>query len=112
MAGCFLLLFAGLSLSGCQVAHMALTKDFQSGSSQLTVEGRSLSFISKSFKFGQYDVTDIHRGWTKGSGFSISNDSASKFSVSEERFSTFCKIDLKDKFSFLKKLVIKDSYGI
>jgi len=83
MAGCFLLLFAGLSLSACQVAHMALTKDFQSGSSQLTVEGRSLSFISKSFRFGQYDVTDIHRGWTKGSGFSISNDSASKFSTSE-----------------------------
>jgi len=83
MAGLFLLLFAGLLLSGCKVAHMALTQDFQSGSSALTVEGRSLSIFSKSFQFGRYQVTDVHRGWTRGSGFSISNDSDSKYSASE-----------------------------
>ncbi|MCK5307575.1 MAG: hypothetical protein KAJ73_03100, partial [Zetaproteobacteria bacterium] len=79
----FLLLFAGLSLSGCKVAHMALPKTLQSGSSELAVEGRALSIFSKSFQFGHYNVTDVHRGWTKGKGFSISDDSASKFSASE-----------------------------
>jgi hypothetical protein len=84
-ASLLLLLVIGLSLGGCKVAHMALTKDFQSGSNALAVEGRSLSFISKSFHFGQYDVTDIHRGWTRGKGLSISKDSDSKLSASEAK---------------------------
>lgn len=73
MAGWLLPLFAGLSLSGCQVAHMALPQGLQSESSELPVDGRSLSIISKSFQFGPYQVTDIHRGWTRGRGWSISS---------------------------------------
>ena len=84
-ASLLLLLVTGLSLGGCKVAHMALTKDFQSGSNALAVEGRSLSFLSKSFRFGQYYVTYIQRVWTRGKGFSISKDSDSKFSVSEAK---------------------------
>jgi hypothetical protein len=83
MAGWFLLLITGLSLSGCQVAHMALPQNLQSESRELIVEGRALSIFSKSFQFGLYDVTDVHRGWTRGEGFSISNDRASKYSASE-----------------------------
>jgi hypothetical protein len=89
MAGWFLLLFTGLSLSGCKVAHMALPQDLQSESSEMTVEGRSLLIFSKSFQFGRYHVTDVHRGWTRGKGFSLWGYSASEakqkyeFSVNE-----------------------------
>ena len=71
-AGWLLPLFTGLSLSGCQTAHMALPQNLRSGSSELTVEGRFLSIIRDSFNFGPYHVTDIHRGWTRGGGNSAS----------------------------------------
>lgn len=95
MAGCFLLLFTGLLLSGCKVAHMALPKTLQSESREMTVEGRSLSIFSKSFRFGHYDITDVHRGWTRGKGFSIWGYSASEakqkyeFSVNESDRTTW-----------------------
>ena len=73
MAGWLLPLVTGLSLSGCQVAHMALPQDLPGESSELTVEGRSLLIVRDSIHFGLYRVTDIHRGWTKGEGFSISH---------------------------------------
>jgi hypothetical protein len=84
MAGWLLLLFTGLSLSGCQVAHMALPQDLPSESSELTVEGRHLLIFRDSFHFGLYHVTDIHNGWTRGEGFSISH-STSKFSSSKAK---------------------------
>jgi hypothetical protein len=84
MAGWLLLLFTGLSLSGCRVAHMALPQDLQSRSSELTVEGR-FSIFNNSFQFGRYHVTDIHRGWTRGGGFSISDDRIGEFSASEAK---------------------------
>jgi hypothetical protein len=82
MAGRLFLLFTGLSLIGCQVAHMALPQDMQIESSELTVEGRSLLIFSKSFQFGPYNVTDVHRGWTRGEGFSMSSGTT-EFSASE-----------------------------
>ena len=94
-AGWILLLFTGLSLSGCRTAHMALPQDFQGGSSELTVEGRSLLIFRKSFHFGPYRVTDVHRGWTRGKGFSIWKYSASEaeqkyeFSVNESDRTTW-----------------------
>ena len=95
MAGRLLLLFTGLSLSGCHVAHMALPQNLQSESSALTVEGRSLLIFSKSFHFGLYNVTDVHRGWTRGDGFSIWGYSESgaeqryEFSVNESDRTTW-----------------------
>ena len=90
MAGLILLLFAALSLSGCKVAHMALPQNLQNESSELTVEGRrGLSAFNSTFLFGPYNVTDIHRGWTRGKGFSIFGYSSSEakqkyeFSVNE-----------------------------
>ena len=52
---------------------MALPQDLQSNSKELTVEGRSLSTIRKSFGFAPYQVTEINRDWTKGKGLSISS---------------------------------------
>lgn len=73
MAGCLLLLFAGLALGGCKVAHMALPQGSQGASSELPVEGRALLIVRNSFDFEPYQVTDIHRGWTRGKGWSISS---------------------------------------
>ena len=84
MAGWLLPLFAGLSLSGCQVAHMALPHDLQSETSELAVEGRMLLIFNDSIQFGPYHVTDIHRGWTRGGGYSVSIDD-SEFSSSEAK---------------------------
>ncbi len=84
MAGWFLLLFTGLSLSGCQTAHMALPQNLQGESSELTVEGRSLLIFRDSFDFAPYHVTDFSRGWTRGKGFSMSSDTT-EFSSSEAK---------------------------
>lgn len=72
MAGWLFPLFAGLLLSGCQVARMALPQDLPSESSELIVEGRPLLILNNSFQFGPYHVTDVHRGWTRGGGYSVS----------------------------------------
>jgi hypothetical protein len=51
--------------------------------------------FSKSFHFGLYNVTDVHRGWTKGEGFSIWGYSESgaeqkyEFSVNESDRTTW-----------------------
>jgi hypothetical protein len=82
MAGWLFLLFTGLSLSGCQTAHMALPQNMQSESSELTVEGRSLLIFANSFDFAPYHVTDFNRGWTRGKGFSMSSGTT-EFSSSE-----------------------------
>ncbi|KKL16043.1 hypothetical protein LCGC14_2499560, partial [marine sediment metagenome] len=64
-------------------------------SSEMTVEGRSLLLFSKSMQFGPYHVTDVHRGWTRGKGFSIVGYSASEaeqkyeFSVNESGRTTW-----------------------
>ena len=90
MAGWLLLLFIGLSISGCAVAHMALPQDMESASSEMTVEGRrGLAAFNSTMSFGPYNVTDMHRGWTRGKGFSILGFSSSKakqkyeFSINE-----------------------------
>ena len=83
-AGWFLLLLAGLSLSGCSVAHMALPEGSRGASSELPVEGLRLLIVRNSFDFAPYQVTDVHRGWTKGSGWSISSGS-SEFSSSKAK---------------------------
>lgn len=84
IAGRLLLLCTGLSLSGCQTAHMALPQDLQGESSELTVEGRSLLIFGNSFDFAPYHVTDVNRGWTKGKGFSISSGTT-EFGSSEAK---------------------------
>ncbi len=88
IAGWLLLLFTGLSLSSCQMAHMVLPQSLQSEASELTVEGRQFS-LDESFHFGPYHVTNVHRGWTSTNSISMSGYSASEakqqyeFSVDE-----------------------------
>ena len=70
-----MVLFTGVALGGCKMAQMALPQNLKSETSELAVEGLRLSFIKKSLHFGPYQVTDIHRGWTKGKGWSITSGS-------------------------------------
>ncbi len=84
MAGWVLLLIAGLALSGCSVAHMALPQGSRSASSELPVEGLRLLIVRNSFQFAPYQITDVRRGWTKGKGWSISSGS-SEFSSSKAK---------------------------
>ena len=72
-------LFTALLLSGCTVAHMALPQNMESASSEMTVDGRrGLAAFNSTMNFGPYNVTDMHRGWTRGKGFSILGFSSSK----------------------------------
>lgn len=77
-AGRLLLIFAGVALGGCSVAHMALPRDSQGELSELPVEGLFLLIVRNSFQFEPYHVTDVHQGWTKAKGWSIAGYSASK----------------------------------
>ncbi len=94
IAGGLLLLFTGLSLSGCKTAHMALPESLQSDASELTVEGRKRGF-NESFQFGSYRAVNVHRGWTRGDSVSIAGFSDSKakqkyeFSIEELDRSTW-----------------------
>jgi hypothetical protein len=74
-----MLLFTGISLSGCTVAHMALPQGLENESSEMTVEGRrGLAVFNSTMNFGPYNVTDIHREWTRGNGYSIFGFSSSE----------------------------------
>ena len=74
MVGRLLPIVAGLSLSGCAVAHMALPQELQSETSEFGVEGRLLLIFNDTLEFGPYRVTGIDRGWTRSEGFSLSID--------------------------------------
>ena len=83
-------LFTALLLNGCTVAHMALPKNMESASSEMTVEGRrGLAAFNSTMNFGPFNVTDMRRGWTRGKGWSILGFSSSKakqkyeFSINE-----------------------------
>ncbi len=52
MAGGFLLLFAGLALSGCSVAHMKLPQGLESQATALEVDGLRSWFLTGEMRFG------------------------------------------------------------
>jgi hypothetical protein len=90
IAGWLLFLVIGLSLSGCAVAQMALPDNMESASSKMEVDGRrGLAAFNSTMSFGPFKVTDMHRGWTKGEGFTILGFGSSKakqkyeFSINE-----------------------------
>lgn len=78
MAGGFLILFAGLFLGGCTVAHMELPQGLGDQSTAMKVDGLGFSFITGKISFGPYQVTNVHQGWTKSSGWSAGGFSSTK----------------------------------
>ena len=100
-AGWLLMLFTGLSLSGCQAAHMAFPYYLWSESSELTVEGRFLSIFRDSFHFGPYHVSDFHLNWTRGGGNSRS--------IGAFDFSRF---DAKQKYEFAVKEPDRSTWAV
>ena len=61
------LLFAGLcsllGLAACTTARMACPVELSASAVEMPVTGRQGFGLSESFRFGPYDVSDIHRGW-------------------------------------------------
>ncbi|MEE9543918.1 MAG: hypothetical protein V3V95_09080, partial [Thermodesulfobacteriota bacterium] len=57
----------------------ALPDNMESASSKMTVDGRrGLKAFNSTMNFGPYNVTNIHKGWTRGEGFSILGFGSSK----------------------------------
>ena len=61
----------GLLFSGCTPARMAVRPQLLSESREMKVEGRKSFSFNESFSFGPYQVTNVQRGWTKSSGWSV-----------------------------------------
>lgn len=78
VAGGCLILFAGLFLGGCTVAHMELPQGLEDQSTAMEVDGLGFSFFSGKLSFGPYQVTNVHQGWTKISGWSIGGFGSTK----------------------------------
>jgi len=55
----------GVLASGCHSARMAIPNELAMRSEQLICSGRG--GFNEDFKFGAYQVTDVHRGWTRRS---------------------------------------------
>ncbi len=52
-------------LAGCQSARMAIPADLEARSEAFPCVGRGGFTVTERFSFGPYQVTDVHRGWTR-----------------------------------------------
>ncbi|NLP11735.1 hypothetical protein GX408_15155 [bacterium] len=59
----------GVLLSSCHSAHMAVPNGLAVRYEPLTCSGRG--GFNKDFQFGVYQVTDVHRGWTRRSAWGL-----------------------------------------
>jgi hypothetical protein len=64
-----LIAFPLLTLVGCSVPDMQVSQSFKEKATELPVEGRPIMRMNllgkeKGFRFGQYQLQDIQRGWT------------------------------------------------
>lgn len=57
----------GVLAPGCRSARMAIPNELAVRSEQLTCSGRG--GFNEDFQFGAYQVTDVHRGWTRRSAW-------------------------------------------
>lgn len=77
---------AAVLLMGCTPARMAVRPQLASAAEEMKVEGRKYFSFDETFFFGPYQVEEVHRGWTRSNGFSISTPEKSKeFTSSKSR---------------------------
>ena len=60
-----------LLAAGCQSARMAVPADLETRSEVLPCIGRGGFSLVERFSFGPYQVSDVHRGWTRRFSWSI-----------------------------------------
>jgi hypothetical protein len=75
--------FMAVLLMGCTMARMRVRPQLVSAAQEMKVEGRKTFSFDETFFFGSYQVTEVHRGWTRSTGFSISRELEKKFSGSK-----------------------------
>lgn len=61
------ILAAAMALIGCRPAEMAAPPALTAAAPRMAVKGRPTFFSHSAMSFGPWRVTDIDRGWTKGS---------------------------------------------
>ena len=69
-------LFSVLLLSaaaGCTTARMAIPADLEARSDVYPCVGRGGFTLSEKFSFGPYEVSDVHRGWTRRVAWSLAS---------------------------------------
>jgi hypothetical protein len=67
-----------LGLAACRTARMACPPELSASAIEMPVTGRQGFGLSKSFRFGPYDVSDVHRGWRVTTTWSIFGYGSSK----------------------------------
>ena len=70
---CFL-----LGLAACTTAKMACPPELSASAVEMPVTGRQGFGLSESFRFGPYDVSDVHRGWRVTTAWGIFGYGSSK----------------------------------
>ena len=70
---CFL-----LGLAACTTAKMACPPGLSASAVEMPVTGRQGFGLSESFRFGPYDVSDVHRGWRVTTAWGIFGYGSSK----------------------------------
>ncbi|MGV3541514.1 MAG: hypothetical protein ACO1OQ_16980 [Rufibacter sp.] len=66
-----------LSMTSCKVADMREHEALAQTTSELPITGRKTISFKKDFKIGNFQVLDVHRGWTRDRGFGAGPFSAS-----------------------------------
>jgi hypothetical protein len=88
--------FIPVLLMSCTLARMAVRPQLVSVAEEMKVEGRKSFSFDETFFFGPYQVEEVHRGWTRSNGFSVS--------MLEKKFSSS---KAKQKYEF----ILKDGKG-
>jgi hypothetical protein len=93
--------FIPVLLISCTVARMAVRPQLVSVAKEMKVQGRKSFSFDETFFFGPYQVAEVHRGWTRSTGFSID------FSMFEKHKKKFTSSKAAQKYEF----ILKDGKG-
>ncbi|MCP4261755.1 MAG: hypothetical protein GY774_30275 [Planctomycetes bacterium] len=88
----FFVSLAAVLLTGCTLARMEVCPQLVSVAEEMKVEGRKSFSFDETFFFGPYQVAEVHRGWTRSTGFSISTP---------EKRKEFTSSKAKQKYEFI-----------
>ncbi|MHC4214590.1 MAG: hypothetical protein ACYSWP_14600 [Planctomycetota bacterium] len=88
--------FIPVLLMSCTPARMAVHPQLVSVAKEMKVEGRKSFSFDEAFFFGPYQVTEVHRGWTRSTGFSISTHEKRKKEFSSSKATQEYEFSLKD----------------
>ena len=74
-----------LLLTGCTMARMAVPRSLTEQTPEMPVLGKKFFTFDESFHFGNYEVFDVHRSWTRSREWGISGFYAAFSSAKREQ---------------------------